>query len=236
MSSVYSTETAQSLRRQYSSWALICWSDRSGRNENAPWVTRIVFSFLKLSDTAASIQYPAAASSDRRCRNIVGRVGARVVKAHVLPDVQRRLQWLAALGRRHQDLRTFVLDVASLVAGQHDGFQRDPIRRGAGLDAHRMTDRAATELQHHIVAEQVDQLMHLARMNAARGHRHDLAQPAPVLAVKQPSGKIDLGDDVAAYVVVALHGHRITLELADRGAGMKVIDPGQPEPLGDHAE
>ena len=44
-----------------------------------------------------------------------------------------------------------------------------------------MADGAAAELQHDVLAEIVDQLVHLAGMNAARGHRHHLAQAGPVL-------------------------------------------------------
>ena len=41
---------------------------------------------------------------------------------------------------------------------------------------------------------------------------------------------------LAADVVVALHRVRVALELADHGAGMDVVDAGEPHPLGDHAE
>src|SRR6185437_4773340 len=41
---------------------------------------------------------------------------------------------------------------------------------------------------------------------------------------------------VAAHVVVALHGGRVAFELADRGAGVQVVDAGEAQPLGDDAE
>jgi hypothetical protein len=44
-----------------------------------------------------------------------------------------------------------------------------------------MTDGAAAELQHHVLAEIGDELVHLTGMNAARCHRHHLAQTRPVL-------------------------------------------------------
>ena len=45
----------------------------------------------------------------------------------------------------------------------------------------RMADGAAAELQHHVFAEMVEQLMHLAGMDAAGGHRHHLVEAGPVL-------------------------------------------------------
>jgi hypothetical protein len=59
------------------------------------------------------------------------------------------------------------------------------IRDGAGLDAHRMADRAAAELQHDVIAEEVEQQVHLPGMDAARGDRHHAAQARPRLVDKQ---------------------------------------------------
>jgi hypothetical protein len=42
-----------------------------------------------------------------------------------------------------------------------------------------MADRAAAELQHHVLAQIGQQLVHLAGMDAARGHRHQLASGWP---------------------------------------------------------
>jgi hypothetical protein len=99
-----------------------------------------------------------------------------------------------------------------------------------------MADRAAAELQHHVVAEQVEQLVHLACVYAARRNRHHLAQGSPVLFEMQATGQVDQSSGVAADRVVTLHGHRVALELAHRGAGVDVVDTCQPHPLGDHPE
>ena len=99
-----------------------------------------------------------------------------------------------------------------------------------------MADRPTPELQHHVVAEQIDQLVHLAGVNAARGHGHHLAHPAPLLAVEQAPRQVDFVDRLTTDVVVALHRQRIALQLAHGGARMQMIDAGQPEPFGDHAE
>jgi hypothetical protein len=58
-----------------------------------------------------------------------------------------------------------------------------------GLDAHRVADGAAAELQHHVVAEEVEKLVHLAGMNAARRHRHDLVQDAQSCSKKMPRSR-----------------------------------------------
>ena len=99
-----------------------------------------------------------------------------------------------------------------------------------------MSDRAAAELQDDVVAEQIEQLMHLPGVDAAGSNRHDLAQRAPVLLEVVAAQQVDLRVRVATDVVVALHGRRIAFELADRGAGMDVIDAGQAHPFGNHAE
>ncbi len=64
---------------------------------------------------------------------------------------------------------------------------------------------------HHIVAKQINELVHLARMDTARGHRHDLAQVGPVLVKEEPAGQVCAGHGLATDVVIALHGERITL-------------------------
>ena len=61
-------------------------------------------------------------------------------------------------------------------------------------------------------------------------------QIAPVLVEIEAARQIGARIGVAADVVVALHGQRIALQLADRGAGVQVVDAGQAQPLGDHAE
>ncbi len=99
-----------------------------------------------------------------------------------------------------------------------------------------MADRAATELQHHVVAEQVEQLVHLAGVDAAGGDRHHLLQRAPVLVEVDAARQVHLGVRVAADVVVALHRHRVAFELADRRAGVDVVHTRQAHPLGDDAE
>ena len=104
-----------------------------------------------------------------------------VVEGDVLPDLQRRLQRRAGLRRLGQNFRALVQIVAAFVAGEDHRFQRDAVGGGAGLDAHRMADGAAAELQHHVLAEMIEQLMHLAGMDAARRHRHHLVEARPVL-------------------------------------------------------
>ena len=54
-----------------------------------------------------------------------------------------------------------------------------------------MADRAAAELQHHVLAEIVEQLVHLAGVDAARGDRHHLAQARPVLLEEEAALQVD---------------------------------------------
>jgi hypothetical protein len=55
-----------------------------------------------------------------------------------------------------EDLRSLGGEVAALVAGLHAGLKRDPVGGRAGPAALRVTGRAAAELQHRVVAEDLD--------------------------------------------------------------------------------
>src|SRR3954468_4139447 len=164
-SSVYSTMIDQPLESAYLICASICSSVRSGRNENCPCVS--LMSCLSL----------------RRGRrdDDVGRVGRGVVERDVLPDLERGVELRAALGGLDEDVRTLLVVVATLVAGLDDRLDGGAVGAGAGRDAHRVADRAAAELQDAVFAEVVQQLVHLAGVDAARGDRHDARQRGPVL-------------------------------------------------------
>ena len=99
-----------------------------------------------------------------------------------------------------------------------------------------MADGASAKLQHHILAEVVDQLVHLPRMNPAGRDRHHLAQRGPVLVEEQTVLQARGRARLAQRVVEALDHERIAFELADHGAGMDVIDAGHAHPLADDAE
>ena len=58
-----------------------------------------------------------------------------------------------------------------------------------------MADRAAAELEDDVLAEVVEQLVHLAGVDAARGDRHDAGHRGPVLVEEDPVARI-LGDVV----------------------------------------
>ena len=64
-------------------------------------------------------------------------------------------------------LGTFLHIVAAFVSRQDHCFQRNTIGNRTGLYAHRVANGSAAELQYHIFAEIIQQLVHLAGMNAA---------------------------------------------------------------------
>jgi hypothetical protein len=108
--------------------------------------------------------------------------------------------------------------IASSISAQDHRLDGDAVRGGAGGDAHRMPDRAAAELQHDVLAEVVQQLVHLAGVDATRRDRHDGREAGPVLVEVQPGrGVRDVGA-LAADVVVAAHVAGIAFELADHRA------------------
>ena len=89
-----------------------------------------------------------------------------------------------------QDGLAFLLDGDALVARFDAGFQRDAVGGGAGSVAPWVAQRAATELQHRVVTEDVDQRGHVPDVNAAAGDGQHAGHGAEVL----------VDDDAAAAV------------------------------------
>src|SRR5271165_2775029 len=161
-----------------------------------------------------------ASDGKARGRNEVRRVRRVVVEGDVLPDLQRLAKGRAGLGGLGQNLGTLVNIVAALVAGEDHGFQRDAVGGRAGRDAAGMADGAAAELQHDVLAEKIEQLVHLAGMDAAGGDRHQLVEARPRLVEEDTVLELHRVIILAADIVIASRGVRIALELADHGAGM----------------
>ena len=87
-----------------------------------------------------------------------------------------------------------------------------------------MPDRAAAELQDYVFAQQVQQLVHLAGVNAARGDRHHGRERGPGLIEKDAVRRVERDEVLAQRVVVAFGRVRVALKLADDGAGVHVVD------------
>ena len=66
-----------------------------------------------------------------------------------------------------QNFWPLVHNIPSLVPRLNHSFYGDTVRCRTSRDAHGMTDGATTELEHHVLTEIVQQLMHLPGMNAA---------------------------------------------------------------------
>src|ERR1700737_3741923 len=133
-SSVNSMFTAQPLLRQYCTCREICSSVRSGRNEKQPWVMRMICSLHR----------------DAGGGGVVGHVGRLVVEGDVLPDIERGLERRTGRPRLWENFRPFMQIVAAFIAGEDHRLQRDAVGGGSRLDAHRVSDGATAELQHHI--------------------------------------------------------------------------------------
>ena len=106
----------------------------------------------------------------------------------------------------------------------------------ACLYAHRMPDRAAAELQDDVLAEQVEQLVHLAGMDAPGGHRHQLVEARPMLVEEYAMLELGRIEILPADVIVAARRIWIALQLADDRPRVNMIDAGKSHPLGDDAE
>src|SRR5579875_3865435 len=192
---------AQPLPMAYSTCALISSSVRSGRYENVPWVRR-------MSVVCSSL-------SDRRRRQRIGRVGGLVVEADLTPGVESGLERLAGLGSLLEDLGTLAQVLPALVAGLDHRLHGHPVGGGAGGDTHRIADRPPAELQHHILPQVVQQLVHLPSVDPSRGNGHHPWHRCPVLL------EIDAMERILVYmvptqdVVVALDQVGVTFQLAN---------------------
>jgi len=97
----------------------------------------------------------------------VGRVGGLELEGDVLPDLQRGVELGAAARGALEDVRALLEVVAALVAGLDHRLDRDAVGGRTGGDPHGVADRAAAELQDRVLAEVVQQLVHLAGVDAA---------------------------------------------------------------------
>ena len=118
------------------------------------------------------------------------------------------LSGVHGLGRALENLRTFAQVIPAFVARQDHRLERHAVCSRAGLDAHRVADGAAAELQDHVLAQIMDQLVHLTGMDAARCHRHHLVERSPVLLEEQAMLQALRGVRIAQRVVEALDHER----------------------------
>src|SRR5664279_2518954 len=99
-----------------------------------------------------------------------------------------------------------------------------------------MANRASPKLKYAVFAEIVEQLVHLASVNAAGGHRHHSGHGGPVLFEIQTEAEVYRDLILAQSVVVAAHRIGIAFQFTYYRAGMNMVDSSQAHPLGDHPE
>ena len=140
------------------------------------------------------------------------------------------------LGSVHQHGLAFLLHRHAFVACFDAGFQRHAVGRGAGGVAPGVAQRAAAELQHRVVAEDVDQRRHVPDVDAARCDRDHAGHGAPVLVEEDAAAAVFLDEIVAHDVDPAQGGGAVAFELAHHGAGVQVVTAREAQHLGQHAE
>src|ERR1700677_583545 len=159
-----------------------------------------------------------------------------IVERHVLPGIERSAQRRTPPARGGEDLRPLVPDVAAFVAGLDHGLERHPVRGRAGLDALGMADGPAAELQHDVLTEIGQELMHLTGVNASRGDGHELAKSCPVLIEEDSVLEIAVCEAISTIGVYALDNARVSLQLSHDRPRVDVVDAGHAHPLGDNAK
>src|ERR1019366_6840651 len=115
-------------------------------------------------------------------------------------------------------------DSAASLPGENHRLDGHAVGCRPRRDSHRMTDRAAAKLQDNVLAEKIEQLVHLPRMDAAGGNWHQLVQRGPWLIEEETTGEILRIIILAADIVIAARCMGIAFQLADHGSGMNVID------------
>src|SRR5215472_3136507 len=95
--------------------------------------------------------------SGGRGGNDIGGIGGLVVEGDITPRVQGHLKGLAAPGSVTQNILALCKEVAALIPCLDHRLGGYAIRGGAGGDAQRVADGAAAELEHHVLAQVVQQ-------------------------------------------------------------------------------
>src|ERR1019366_5351039 len=116
-----------------------------------------------------------------RRRHRVVCVRGLVVEADVAPDVEGGAKLRAPFGGGAEYLRAFVDVVAALVSGLHHDLERHAVGGCSGGNAHGVADGATSELEHAVLTEIVEELVHLAGVDAPGRDRHDAWHGNPVL-------------------------------------------------------
>ena len=118
--------------------------------------------------------------------------------------------------------------IASLVAREDHRLKRNAVGGCPGLNTHGVADGTAAELQHDVLAEQIEKLMHLPGVNAAGRHGHQLVEAGPGLIEEDAMFQLQRIEVLPADVVVAARGVGVAFQLADDRAGVDVVDAGEP--------
>mmetsp|Transcript_38712 Transcript_38712/g.90622 ORF Transcript_38712/g.90622 Transcript_38712/m.90622 type:complete len:631 (-) Transcript_38712:1357-3249(-) len=135
-----------------------------------------------------------------------------------------------------EDLLAFLLQRPAFVAGLHASFQGHAVGAGAGRIAPGVAQRAASELQHRVVAEDADQRRHVPDVDAAGGHRESARHRTPVLIEEDAARAVLRNEGFAQQVDPAEGGGAVAFELAHHGAGVQMVAARQTQDLGENAE
>src|SRR3569832_305955 len=152
------------------------------------------------------------------------------------PGLERDGQFRARLAGLGENVLGLLLERATLVARLHASLERHAVGRGAGRVAPGMTQGAAAELKHRIVAEDGDQRRLVPHVKTAGGHREHAGHGAPVLIEEDAASAVVRYERFTQQIDEAERRAAIAFELADHGTGVDVVTARQAQTLSQHAE
>src|SRR3989344_4929101 len=106
------------------------------------------------------------------------------------PRLHGDLQFRAGLGGIGENVLAFLLQRTALVTRLDAGLEGHAVGGGTSSVAPWMAEGTATELQHRIVAEDIDQRRHVPHVDAAGGDCKYTRHGAPILVEEDAHGAV----------------------------------------------
>lgn len=157
-------------------------------------------------------------------------------KLDFLPGFAGHRQLWTPLGSFADDVVAFTGQVAAFVPGLNTSFQGDTVGSGTGSIPPRVTQGAATKLQHGIITKDFHQGRHVPDMNPTGSNGHDPRHRSPILG-EVDAARLVLLNIVFPQQIDEAHGNgAIAFQFANHGSGVDVVSPGHPQTLGQNPE
>ena len=136
----------------------------------------------------------------------------------------------------HKDVAAFFLDLATGVTCLDAGLKGDAVGSSTSCGAPGVTVGTTTELQNGIVSEDRHQCGHVPHVDTTGSNGEHTRHGTPVLIEEVAAAAVFRNEGFTQLVDVAEGGLTITFQLADHGAGVKLVTTGKTQALRENAE